>query len=110
MASKQPLPAAPPAHTSHLIIELLYEPSEVVLMVELDSIKKIPDPKTPIVWLKEIPSSELWEEELFQGEDVTLPQGLQTTWYHLSHHLGNYHQIPEATTRAWWLALSSGNT
>ena len=34
-------------------------------MDELDSIKKILDPKTPIVWLKEILSSELWEEELF---------------------------------------------
>jgi hypothetical protein len=79
-------------------------------MEELDSIKKILDPKTPIGWLKEILSSELWEEELFQGGDVPLPPGLQTTWNQLSHHLGNYHQIPETTTRAWRLALSSGNT
>ena len=43
-------------------------------MEELDSITKILDPKTPIVWLKEIMSSELWEEELFQGGDAT------TTW------------------------------
>jgi len=49
LAAKQPLPTAPPAHTSQLIIDLLYEPSEVVLMEELDSIKKILDPKTPIV-------------------------------------------------------------
>ena len=68
-------------------------------MKELDSIKKILDPKTPIVWLKEILNSELWEGELFQEGDVTLPPGLQTTWNQLSHHLGHYHQIPEATTR-----------
>jgi hypothetical protein len=79
-------------------------------MEELDSIKKILDPKTPIVWMKEILSSELWEEELFHGGDVPLPPGLQTTWNQLSHHLGNYHQIPDVTTREWRLALSSGNT
>ena len=95
--AKQPLPTAPPAHTSQLIIDLLHEPSEVVLMEELDSIKKILDPKTPIVWLKEILSSELWEEELFQGGDVPLPPGLQMTWNQLSHHLGQHHQIPEDT-------------
>jgi hypothetical protein len=38
---------------------------------------------------------------------VSLPPGLQTTWNQLSHHLGNYHQIPEVTTRTWRLALSS---
>jgi hypothetical protein len=79
-------------------------------MEELDSIKKILDPKTPLVWLKEILSSELWEEELFQGGDVPLPPGLQMTWNQLSHHLGHHHQIPEATIRAWRLSVSSGNT
>ncbi len=79
-------------------------------MEELDSIKKILDPTTPIAWLKEILTSELWEEELFRGGDVTLPPGLQTTWNQLSHHLGHCHQIPETTTRAWRLSLSSGNT
>ena len=71
-------------------------------MEELDSIKKILDPKTPIVWLKEILSSELWEEELFEGGDVSLPPALmlQMTWNQLSHHLGHHHQIPEATIRS----------
>ncbi len=101
LQAKQPLPTDPPTHTSQLIIDLLHEPSEVVLMEELDSIKKILDPKTPIVWMKEILISELWEEELFQGGDVPLSPGLQTTWIQLSYHLGNYHQIPEATTRVW---------
>ena len=41
---------------------------------------------------------------------MPLPPGLQTTWNQLSHHLGHYHQIPEATTRVWRLALSRGNT
>ena len=77
--AKQPLPKTPPAHTSQLIIDLLHEPSEVVRMEELDSIKKILDPKTPAIWLKEILSSELWEEELFQGGNVPPPPGLQTT-------------------------------
>ena len=44
-----PLPTTPPVLTSQQIIDLFHEPSEVVLMEELDSIKKILDPKTPIV-------------------------------------------------------------
>ena len=71
-----------------MIIDLLHEESEVVLIEELDSIKKILDPKTPIIWLKEILRLELWEEELFQGGDVTLPSG---------HH----YQIPEVIIRVW---------
>jgi hypothetical protein len=39
--TKQPLPTNPPTHTSQLIIDLLHEPSEVVLMEELDSIKRM---------------------------------------------------------------------
>ena len=66
---------------------MLHEPSEIVLKEELDSIKKTLDPKTPIVWLKEILSLEVWEEELFQGGDGTLPLGFQTTWNQLSHHI-----------------------
>jgi hypothetical protein len=54
---KESLPPVPSTHSSQLIIDLLHEPSEVALMEELDSIKKILDPKTPIVWLKEILSS-----------------------------------------------------
>ena len=107
---KESLPPVPSTHSSQLIIDLLHEPSEVALMEELDSIKKILDPKTPIVWLKEILSSELWEEEIFQGGDVSLPPGLQMTWNQLSHHLGHHHQIPEDTIRVWRPSLSSSNT
>ena len=42
-------------------------------MEELDSIKKTLDVKTSIGWLKEILILEMWEEELFQGGDVSLP-------------------------------------
>ena len=46
--AKQSTTSVPSTHTSQLIIDLLHESSEAVLMEELDSIKKILDPKTPI--------------------------------------------------------------
>ena len=78
-----------------MIIDLLHESSNVTLMEELDSIKKILDPKTPIGWLKEILTLEMWEEELFQGGDVSLPPGLQMIRNQLTYHQGHLHQIPE---------------
>ena len=96
--------------TRQLITDLLYEPSETVLLDELESIKTILNPKTPISWLKETLSQELWEEEIFQGGDVPLPQGLQTIWDRLSRHLGFSRQIPAGTIRTWRLSLMSGNT
>ena len=98
---KQSTTPAPSTHTSQLIIDLLHEPSEDALMEELDSIKKILDPKTSISWLKEILSLELWEEEFFQGGDVPLPPGLQMLWKQLTHHLGHHYQKPEVTIRVW---------
>jgi hypothetical protein len=85
--------------TSHLITDLLYEPSETSLLDDLESIKKILNPKTPISWLKETLSQELWEEEIFQGGDVPLPPDVHTIWDRLSRHLGFSHQIPEVTIR-----------
>ena len=58
--------------TRQLITDLLYEPSETALLDELESIKTTLNPKTPISWLKETLSQELWEEEIFQGGDVPL--------------------------------------
>ena len=52
--------------------DLLHEPSETVLLDELESIKKTLNPKTPIGWLKETLGQELWEEEIFQGGDVLI--------------------------------------
>ena len=53
-----------------LILDLLHEPSDTTLLDELESINKTLNPKTPIGWLKETLSQELWEEETFQGGDV----------------------------------------
>ncbi len=82
-----------------MITDLLHEPSETTLLDELESIKKTLNPKTPIVWLKETLSQELWEEEIFQGGDVPLPPDLQTIWDRLSRHLGHSRQIPAVTIR-----------
>ncbi len=85
--------------TCQTITDLLYEPSETVLLDELESIKKILNPKTPISWLEETLNQELWEEEIFQGGDVPLPPDLQTIWDRLSRHLGFSHQILAVTIR-----------
>ena len=64
--ARQPATTAPSDQTSQLISDLLHEPSEAVLLDELESIKKTLNPKTPIGWLQETLSQELWEEESFQ--------------------------------------------
>ena len=87
-----------------MITDLLQETSETALLDDLDSIKKTLNPKTPIGWLKETLSQELWEEEIFQGGDVPLPPGLQTIWDRLSHHLGHSRQISAVTIRTWQLS------
>ena len=97
--ARQPTTTVPSEQTRQLITDLLHEPSETALLDELESIKKILNPKTPISWLKETLNQELWEEEIFQGGDVPLPPGLQSTWDWLSRHLGYSRQIPAATIR-----------
>jgi hypothetical protein len=106
----QPTTKDPSEQTRQLITDLLHEPSDTALLDELESIKKILDPKTPIGWLKETLSQELWEEEIFQGGDVPLTPGLQAIWDRLSRHLGFSRQIPAVTIRTWRLSLMSGNT
>ncbi len=85
---------APSEQTRQLITDLLHEPSDTVLLEELESIEKILDPKTPIVWLKETLSQELWEEEIFQGGDVPLPPDLEVIWDRLSRHLDAQIVVP----------------
>ena len=97
--ARQPTMTAPSEQTRQLITDLLQEPSETALLDDLESIKKILNLKTPISWLKETLSQELWEEEIFQGGDVPLPPGLQTIWDRLSRHLGYSRQIPAVTIR-----------
>ena len=48
-----------------MITDLLQEPTETALLDELDSIETTLNPKTPIGWLKETLSQELWEEEIY---------------------------------------------
>ncbi len=74
--ARQPTTTSPSEQTRQLITDLFHEPSETALLDELESIKKILDPKTPIGWLKETLSQELWEEEIFRGGDVPLPPDL----------------------------------
>ena len=107
---RHPTTTTPSEQTCQQITDLIHEPSETALLDELESIKKILNPKTPISWLKETLSQELWEEEIFQGGDVPLPPGLQTIWDRLSRHLGFSRQIPAVTIRTWRLSLMSGNT
>ena len=97
--ASQPTTTVQSDQTRQLISDLLHEPSETVLLDELESIKKTLNPKTPIDWLKETLSQELWEEETFQGGDVPLPPGLQTIWDRLSRYLGYSRQIPATTIR-----------
>jgi hypothetical protein len=73
--------------TRQLITDLLYEPSETALLDELESIKTILNPKTPISWLKETLSQELWEEEIFQGGDTPLGGAHRTRQYGIGCHV-----------------------
>ncbi len=73
--------------TRQLITDLLYEPSETALLDELESIKTILNPKTPISWLKETLSQELWEEEIFQGGDAPLGGVHCTRQYGIGCHV-----------------------
>ena len=108
--AKQSTKTIPPEQTRQLLLDLLHEPSEITLLDELETLKHLLNPNTPISWLKETLHQELWEEEIFQGGDVPLPPGLQTVWDRLSSHLGHPRQIPADTIRTWWLSLMGGNT
>ena len=51
--ARQPTTVIPPEQTRQLIIDLLYEPSEITLRDELETIKNFLNPNTSINWLKE---------------------------------------------------------
>ncbi len=61
--------------TRRLITDLLYEPSETVLLEELESIKKILNPKTPISWLKETLNQETMGGGNFPRRECTPTTG-----------------------------------
>jgi hypothetical protein len=62
------------------IQNLIHEPSETILLKELEDIKYTMSQDTPLSWLIETLTEELWNEEQFQGGDISthcMP-GLQT--------------------------------
>ena len=53
--------------------DLIHEPAHQTVLEELEEIKELLDKRTPITWLSDILTEELWEEEDFQGGDTPLP-------------------------------------
>ncbi len=70
----------PSRDTDRLIQNLIHEPSEATLLEELEDIKHTMSQDTPLSWLIETLTEELWNEEQFQGGDLSihLVPGLQT--------------------------------
>ncbi len=70
----------PSKDIGRLIQDLIHEPSEVFLLEELEDIKHTMSQDTPLSWLIETLTEELWKEEQFQGGDLSihLVPGLQT--------------------------------
>ena len=66
------------------------------------------DKRTPITWLSDILTEELWAEEDFQGGDTPLPPILTTVWEQLNHFLGHSQLVRGRTIREWRLSLTSG--
>ena len=60
------------------ITDLIHEPAHQTVLEELEEIKELFDTRTPITWLSDILTEELWAEEDFQGGDTPLPPGLTT--------------------------------
>jgi hypothetical protein len=67
-------------HTYPVIQNLIHEPTETELLEELDDIKYTMGQDTPLSWLIETLTGELWNEEQFQGGDLPIQcmSGLQT--------------------------------
>ena len=66
---------------------------------------------TPLSWLIEILTEELWNEEQFQGGDLPVQcmSGLQTVWHHLTAHIKQDRKATGNTIRAWRISLTSDN-
>ena len=70
----------PSQDIGRLIQNLIHEPSEATLLEELEDIKHTMSQDTPLSWLTETLMEELWNEEQFQGGDLSihLVPGLRT--------------------------------
>ena len=64
---------APSREMGQRITDLIHEPAHQTVLEELEEIKELLDKRTPITWLSDILTEELWTEEDFQGGDTPLP-------------------------------------
>jgi hypothetical protein len=94
------------------IQNLIHEPSETVLLEELDDIKHTMGQDTPLSWLIETLTEELWNGEQFQGGDLPIQcmTGLQTVWHHLTAHIKQDRKASGNTIRSWRISLTSDYT
>ena len=94
------------------IQNLIHEPSETVLREELEDIKHTMRQDTPLSWLIETLTAELWNEEQFQGGDLPIQcmPGLQTVWQHLTAHIKQDRKAKVDTIRSWRTSLTSDYT
>ncbi len=67
---------------------------------------------TPLSWLIETLTAELWNEEQLQGGDIPIHSipGLQTVWHHLKAHIKQDRKATGDTIRSWCLSLTSDYT
>jgi hypothetical protein len=93
------------------IQNLIHEPSETILLEELEDIKHTMIQDTPLSWLIETLTEELWNEEQFQGGDISIHwvSGLQTVWHHLTSHIKQDRRATGNTIRSWRISLTSDN-
>jgi hypothetical protein len=98
----------PSKDIERLIQNLIHEPSEATLLEELADIKNTLSHDTPLSWLIEILTEELWKEEQFQRGDLPIQSvpGLQTIWHHLTDHLRQDRKATGNTIRSWCLSLA----
>ena len=101
----------PSQDIGRLIQNLIHEPSEATLLEELEDIKHTMSQDTPLSWLIETLTEELWNEEQFQGGDlpIHLVPGLQTVWHHLTTHIKQDRRATGDTIRSWCISLTGDN-
>jgi hypothetical protein len=67
---------------------------------------------TPLSWLIETLTEELWKGEQFQEGDLSvhLVPGLQTVWQHLTAHIKQGRKVTGDTIRSWRISLAGENS
>ena len=102
MARKPTIGTHPLKRHGRLIQNLIHEPDDATLLEELENIKHVLNHDTPLTWLIEILTEELWKEEQFQGGDLSIQSipGLQTVWDYLTKHLAQDQKATGDTIRS----------